>query len=561
MEENKTHYVRIAQACYPAADWPDVVLMAGEVGWESDTGKFKRGDGQTTWSRLPYYEQTKIGEKQIATEEYVQTEIEKIDIPEVDLKGYATEKWVQEQNYLTEHQDLSTYATQKYVNDATKDLANKNDIPTVPSKTSDLTNDSGYLTDATGITEEEFSNRVRTEVNNMELQIDSNTKGYYGFGYRNSDGSWFDKNVCEYDPSWAYIALLDVRKGTILGIFEKSGEGETDYLFSSNGDSALTDLSWYVQMYNWKTENPNSIFEYGYVIQYGDTYCKLMTLPLQAWHYCLREDTTIPMEDGTYKLIKDIKPKDKVGFYNTFNHSKVLQYNMVCVPSLISKPKEYKTFTFSNGNVLHIGGNHMLFNVEADAIVGSNDWKIGMHGIDADGKEIELLSIEEKENIEGYTFYNIFTRHYRYLANGVLCGHSQAALGAEFVKYSNKQYRFKDTEYMNYLYRKNLEREMMTKEMIPIDLIPQINNIRQKYNKYRREEKDEQQYLDKTDYQVTKYLSGLITEEEHQKSEALREKSRIKIREARKKLQEEEALVLQEKNKFLDTISPVKGVW
>ena len=43
------------------------------------------------------------------------------DIP--SLSGYATETWVNEQGFLTQHQDLSNYAT-------------KDEIPTVPSKVS-----------------------------------------------------------------------------------------------------------------------------------------------------------------------------------------------------------------------------------------------------------------------------------------------------------------------------------------------------------------------------------------------------------------------------------------
>ena len=38
-----------------AADWSEsTVLLAGEVGVEKDTHKFKVGDGETTWSELPY---------------------------------------------------------------------------------------------------------------------------------------------------------------------------------------------------------------------------------------------------------------------------------------------------------------------------------------------------------------------------------------------------------------------------------------------------------------------------------------------------------------------------
>lgn len=49
---------------------------------------------------------------------------------DVDLTGYATEEWVEGKGYLTEHQDLSGYAK-------------KSEVPT---KTSQLTNDSGFLT-------------------------------------------------------------------------------------------------------------------------------------------------------------------------------------------------------------------------------------------------------------------------------------------------------------------------------------------------------------------------------------------------------------------------------
>jgi hypothetical protein len=39
-----------------AADWTthDPVLALGEPGYETDTGKFKVGDGSAVWSALPY---------------------------------------------------------------------------------------------------------------------------------------------------------------------------------------------------------------------------------------------------------------------------------------------------------------------------------------------------------------------------------------------------------------------------------------------------------------------------------------------------------------------------
>ena len=61
------------------------------------------------------------------------------------LSGYATETWVNEQGFLKEHQDLSAYAT-------------KDEIPTVPSKVSELTNDSNYQT------AEQVNSTVTTEI-------------------------------------------------------------------------------------------------------------------------------------------------------------------------------------------------------------------------------------------------------------------------------------------------------------------------------------------------------------------------------------------------------------
>lgn len=61
----------------------------------------------------------------------VDTYAKKTDIP--SLSGYATQIWVQNQGYLTEHQSLAEYAL-------------KTEIPIVPTKVSAFENDAGYLT-------------------------------------------------------------------------------------------------------------------------------------------------------------------------------------------------------------------------------------------------------------------------------------------------------------------------------------------------------------------------------------------------------------------------------
>lgn len=76
----------------------------------------------------------KLANYTLATKDYVNTQIAAIDVPSLD--GYATQQWVENKGYLTEHQSLEDYAL-------------KSELPTVPTNVSALTNDSGYLTLAT----------------------------------------------------------------------------------------------------------------------------------------------------------------------------------------------------------------------------------------------------------------------------------------------------------------------------------------------------------------------------------------------------------------------------
>ena len=84
----------------------------------------------------------------LATEAYVDEKVAAIEFPETDLTGYATEQWVKEQNYLTEHQDISGLATKEEVADAVKGLASEayvnEQISAIEFPETDLT---GYATE------------------------------------------------------------------------------------------------------------------------------------------------------------------------------------------------------------------------------------------------------------------------------------------------------------------------------------------------------------------------------------------------------------------------------
>ena len=121
-----------------------------------------------TAEKVNYYTKSEINTS-------LETKADKTEIP--SLNGYATEQWVGQQGYLTEHQQLKTingesilgsgdivisgggeetdpvwtaekvnYYTKTEVNTSLETKANKTEIPTVPTNVSAFTNDAGYLT-------------------------------------------------------------------------------------------------------------------------------------------------------------------------------------------------------------------------------------------------------------------------------------------------------------------------------------------------------------------------------------------------------------------------------
>lgn len=87
-----------------------------------------------------------------ATEQYVKDEIDKIEV-NADLEGYATENWVLQKGYISsvpsEYVTESELTAMGYAtNSQLSAYAMKSDIPTVPTKVSQLENDKKYLTDS-----------------------------------------------------------------------------------------------------------------------------------------------------------------------------------------------------------------------------------------------------------------------------------------------------------------------------------------------------------------------------------------------------------------------------
>lgn len=114
----------------------------------------------------------KEGSKDDVYNEYiwVNNAWELIGSTQIDLTGYATEDWVNTQiaNFLTESQitqlinnSLANYYTQEQVNNL---LDNKADKSSIPTKISDLTNDSGYITKSVDNLDNYYT---ETEINSL----------------------------------------------------------------------------------------------------------------------------------------------------------------------------------------------------------------------------------------------------------------------------------------------------------------------------------------------------------------------------------------------------------
>ena len=206
------------------------VLMAGEFGVELDTKRIKVGDGTTAWNDLPYctatseeiteivesitYNKTEIDNalnaKADAADVYTKTEVDDIkttiegEIPTdtSDLTngaGYITLNDVpaQVQSDWTEADSTSpAFIKNKPSMPSAQVQADWNEVdssavdfiknkPTIPTKTSDLTNDSGFITDADVKSYKDFPQgwRKNGTLSNLISDINSDQDAVTGMSY------------------------------------------------------------------------------------------------------------------------------------------------------------------------------------------------------------------------------------------------------------------------------------------------------------------------------------------------------------------------------------------
>ena len=136
--------------------------------------------------------------------------------------------------------------------------------------------------------------------------------------------------------------------------------------------------------------------------------------------WCLTGDTLITLADGTTKRIDTITLADRVLAYNP--ETMILEADEIisCDSDKIKTHSEYDVWTFDDDTVVKTVHRHRFYNVERNAMVYMDEWKIGEHAIKMDGTKVALVNhVNVQEEVRHYT---IFTKNQNYFANGLLSG-------------------------------------------------------------------------------------------------------------------------------------------
>lgn len=136
--------------------------------------------------------------------------------------------------------------------------------------------------------------------------------------------------------------------------------------------------------------------------------------------YCLTGDMFITLADGSQKRIDQLTLDDKVLSYNP--DTMQLETDEITYTDSTENKKhtEYDVWTFSDGTAVKTVHRHRLYNIERQAMVYMDEWKIGEHAVNSNGEYIELVSHKNiKEEVRHYT---LFTKNQNYFVNGLLSG-------------------------------------------------------------------------------------------------------------------------------------------
>ena len=157
----------------------------------------------------------------------------------------------------------------------------------------------------------------------------------------------------------------------------------------------------------------------------SDTFSGTLTLTSDititgANDQCLTGDMLITLADGTTKRIDAITLDDKVLAYNPETMTLEADEIIRCDSDEIKTHDNFDVWTFDDGAIIKTVHRHRFYNVERNAMVYMDEWKIGEHAIKTDGTKVALVNhVNVREEVRHYT---IFTKNQNYFANGLLSG-------------------------------------------------------------------------------------------------------------------------------------------
>ena len=135
---------------------------------------------------------------------------------------------------------------------------------------------------------------------------------------------------------------------------------------------------------------------------------------------CLTGDTLITLADGATKRIDTITLADRVLAYNPETMALEADEIIRCDSDKIKTHDNFDVWTFDDRTIIKTVHRHRFYNVERNAMVYMDEWKIGDHAIKMDCTKVALVShVNVQEEVLHYT---IFTKNQNYFANGLLSG-------------------------------------------------------------------------------------------------------------------------------------------
>lgn len=381
----------------------------------------------------------KEGSKDDVYNEYiwVNNAWELIGSTQIDLTGYATEDWVNTQiaNFLTESQitqlinnSLANYYTQEQVNNL---LDNKADKSSIPTKTSDLTNDSGYITKSVDnldnyYTETEINSLLGNKANTSDIPTKTsqltNDSGYIDNTvndlenyYKKSetynqtqvnnllnnkaDKTEIPTKVSELENDKGYISEIPIASSTQLGGIKVGNN------LSIEADGTLNASKGGVKSYNDLTDKPvlNTNVSTSQPVSEGETITGeivLHKISKTGSYNDLLDKPTIP-EPSNEVEISQTQPTDTgVELWVDLSENpsgggqKTYKYKMSGSPmkeispgGTITLPCNYKV----DANVLDVYFNGELLVLSSDA-AGSNGHYLEVGDTDSISNEIQLTS-------------------------------------------------------------------------------------------------------------------------------------------------------------------------